>query len=154
MANTFFIKEGLTPPSPYKVIDTLTIARSKFKFMSNKLDDLGKYLGVGRKVDTGGFKLWLGCLKGDKKSWKLMRKYNKQDVSLLEDIYIKLRGWGTNLPAVKTGILCPTCGSDDIQFRGWNTNKIWRTKRIQCLNCGKWSESNIKEKIYNKEYVK
>jgi len=50
--NTRFIIHGLTPPSPFKSIDTLKIARRCFKFTSNRLDDLGNYLGVGRKNDN------------------------------------------------------------------------------------------------------
>jgi len=153
MSNTFFIKNGFNPPSPYKTIDTLKIARSKFKFNSNKLNDLGEYLGLGRKVETGGFSLWLGCLKGDNKSWILMRKYNKQDVALLEKIYLKLRSWGTNLPTVKIGMVCPACGSSNLQKRGWNIAKAYMTQRYQCISCGKWSCSNKKIK-HTEKYLK
>lgn len=154
MSNTFFINHGFNPPSPYKTIDTLKIARSKFKFNSNKLNDLGEYLGLGKKVETGGFGLWLGCLKGDKKSWALMRKYNKQDVALLEKVYLKLRSWGTNLPTAKVGLVCPACGSSKLQSRGWQVNKVFKSKRFQCQNCSKWSLSSIKIKHNNKEYAK
>jgi len=154
MANAFFIKNGLKPPSPYKTIDTLKIARSKFRFNSNKLTDLGKYLNLGEKIETGGFKLWLNCLKGDKKSWKLMIKYNKMDVELLEKVYLKLSPWAKNTPAVNSGLQCPNCGSEKIQMRGWNINKVFKSRRFQCQNCGRWSSSNQRIKINNKEYAK
>ena len=70
--NARFLYHGMTPPSPYKVVDTLLVARRYFKFISNKLDDLGEKLNLGRKTPTGGFDLWLGCLDGCKKSWKNM----------------------------------------------------------------------------------
>ena len=76
MANTEFIQYGLTPPPPYKTVDTLKIARSKFRFNSNKLDDLGNRLGLGRKIHTGGFNLWVDCLRGKKEAWDKMVKYN------------------------------------------------------------------------------
>ena len=38
------IKYGIRPPSPYRVYDTLTEARSLGMFPSNKLGDLAKYL--------------------------------------------------------------------------------------------------------------
>lgn len=154
MANTFFIKHGFKPPSPYKTIDTLKIARNKFKFNSNHLNDLGEYLGLGKKVSTGGFGLWLGCLKGDKKSWELMRKYNKQDVVLLEKVYQKLRSWGNNLPNVKIGMVCPACGSSKLQSRGYLMTKVYKTQRLQCQECGKWSLSNKKIKHNRNEYTK
>jgi DNA polymerase elongation subunit (family B) len=153
-ANSFFAKYNLTPPSPYKTIDTLKIARNKFKFNSNKLNDLGEYLGLGSKVATGGFKLWLGCIKGNNKSWGLMKKYNKQDVVLLEKVYLKLRPWAERLPFNSYGLQCPTCGSDNIQLRGWNVNTVYKTRRFQCQDCGHFSHSNIKIRHNDKEYLR
>lgn len=123
MANTAFIRNGLTPPTPIKTIDTLKIAKSKFKFNSNKLDDLGKILGLGRKVDTGGFNLWKGCMNGEKKSWDKMIRYNKQDVVLLEKIYNKLKPWATNHPNINRTFkadTCQVCGSKHVEQRGWS----------------------------------
>ena len=154
MANSFFVFHDLKPPSPYKTIDTLKIARSKFRFNSNKLNDLGEYLGLGGKVETGGFKLWLNCLRGDKKAWKKMKRYNKQDVVLLESVYLKLRAWATNLPTMNIGLICPTCGSNRIQFRGWNINKVYKSRRFQCQTCGHWSSSNKKIRHNVLEYIK
>ncbi len=47
---TKFIEHGLMPPEPSKSVDTLKVARRRFAFNSNKLDDLGRRLGVGRKL--------------------------------------------------------------------------------------------------------
>ena len=85
--NARFLLNGMPPPAPYRVIDTLKAAKAHFAFTSNKLDSLGEILGLGRKVDTGGFELWKGCMNNDPKCWKLMCKYNKQDVDLLEKVY-------------------------------------------------------------------
>lgn len=78
-SNARFIKHHFDPPSFYKTIDTKKVAKKYFKFDSNKLDDLGDYFKIGRKLQTGGFNLWLGCLSNDKKSWNIMKEYNKQD---------------------------------------------------------------------------
>jgi hypothetical protein len=48
---------------------------------------LGHFLGIGRKLNHTGKALWLGCMSGDPKSWKKMRRYNQQDVRLLEAVY-------------------------------------------------------------------
>jgi len=53
-ANARFIAHKLPPPTPYKTIDTLKIARKHFAFDSNKLDNLGRYLGCGRKLPHTG----------------------------------------------------------------------------------------------------
>jgi len=143
-SNSRFLFHGLTPPSSYKTIDTLKVAKKYFKLNSNKLDDLGNLLGVGRKIDTGGFELWLGCLRGDKKSWYKMVKYNKQDVDLLCNVYQKLRGWMNNHPNVnlydeKDG-RCPICGGEHLQKRGYGYSKSGRHQRHQCTDCGGWSK--------------
>jgi hypothetical protein len=143
-ANVRFIKHGLQPPSPYKTIDTLKVARRYFKFDSNKLDYLGQYLDIGRKLPHTGKHLWFGCMDGDKKSWDLMKKYNKQDVILLEKVYERLRGWNNSSPNMNLTLggtyLCPKCGSDHVQKRGFNYTKTSVFQSYWCINCGGWSQ--------------
>lgn len=75
-SNARFIYHSLPPPTPYKEIDTKLVAKRYFKFDSNRLDSLGDYLGVGRKLRHTGAELWRECLNGDEKAWSLMKKYN------------------------------------------------------------------------------
>lgn len=153
MANAKFIQFGLTPPSPYRSIDTKKVAKRYFRFTSNKLDDLGSRLGLGRKVETGGFSLWLGCMAGDEKAWKKMLRYNKQDTKLLERIYLKFRPWIENHPAINIleGVDgCPKCGSNKLEKRGTRkVNKTSTVQRYRCKNCGGWCQSrqNIQANI-------
>jgi predicted RNA-binding Zn-ribbon protein involved in translation (DUF1610 family) len=138
-ANTRFVTHGFPPPSPYRTVDTLKVARKYFRFDSNKLDDLGQYLGVGRKLKHIGFALWLQCMEGDKKSWAVMKKYNQKDISLLESVYYLLRAWATNHPNINQGgFACPTCGSVEIQKRGWTYTPLRQKRRFQCQSCAAW----------------
>lgn len=135
--NARFIYHGLNPPAPYKSVDTLKVAKKYFAFNSNKLDDLGAFLGVGRKVKHPGFDLWLGCEAGDTASWNLMKRYNKQDVILLEEVYKKLRPWHTGHPATHN------CEEYPIKTtRSYMTIRGPKT-RGQCSECGLWR--NIKQ---------
>ena len=148
--NTRFLMHGLTPPSPYKVVDTLLIARRSFNFLSNKLEDLAVFLGLGHKVDTGGFQLWKDCLAGDKKAWKHMVTYCKRDVTLLEEVYLKLRPYGIRQPNMaiyenRDELLCTTCGSDDIWQRGSYYTNLGKFKRYSCKDCGSWSRARKRE---------
>lgn len=147
-ANAKFVEHGLGPVAPYQNVDTRQVAKAHFKFNSNKLDDLGKLLGVGRKAKTPGFEMWLGCMKGDKESFRLMAKYNKQDVVLLEKVYKKLLPWIKNHPNVSliSGIAdgCPKCGSLKLQRRGVRYTKAQIYHRFQCLGCGGWLSSATK----------
>lgn len=140
--NTRLVTHGLPPLPPVKTVDTLKVARSKFKFLSNKLDDLGNFLSVGRKTPHTGKHLWFGCMKGDVDSWKQMKKYNEQDVRLLERVYIKLLPWMTNHPnrnVYRDTNGCPKCGSNKVNKRGFAYTTTGRKQRFWCTNCGGWS---------------
>jgi predicted RNA-binding Zn-ribbon protein involved in translation (DUF1610 family) len=141
-ANTYFIYHHLPPPSPYKVVDTKTIAKSIGLFYSNKLDDLGETLNEGRKLEHEGFPLWEKCMNGDRDAFKRMVKYNKQDVVLLEKIYLRLQPFVQNHPhlAVSHTIhICPNCGSNKTHKRGFSFTRKRMTQRYQCMKCHAWS---------------
>jgi len=147
--NARFIKWGLEPPQPYKTIDTLKIAKKYFKFDSNKLDDLGDYLNIGRKIRTEKG-LWKDCMEGDLKAWKYMKDYNIQDVILLEKVYLKLRCWNNsppNMNLVLGGFTnCPKCGSEHTQKRGFGINGTTIYQRYQCMNCSAWSKGETEKR--------
>jgi DNA polymerase elongation subunit (family B) len=140
-ANTEFIKCGFSVPSFYRTIDTLKVARKYFKFNSNKLDDLGEVLGLGRKAHSS-WEIWKGCMENNPKSYALMKRYNKQDVVLLENVYLELRKWIYNHPNVNLDTnkidCCPTCGSLNVLKRGFGYSKVGKYQRFQCKDCGSW----------------
>ena len=142
MANTKFLLQGHTPPSPYRIIDTLQVARRNFSFTYNKLSYLAKMLGLEGKIDTD-FELWIDCMKGKKKALKEMLEYNDRDVLLLEEVYIKLRPWIRSHPNLNiiggTEMKCPSCGSEDIKPRGQYTTNAYSYDSYLCLDCGAYS---------------
>lgn len=140
---TRMLVHGLGPPSPYKEVDTLQIARNQFAFSSNKLDDLCRELGIGRKLTHVGFKLWQGCMAGDPASWRTMIRYNRHDVRLLEAVYLKLLPWAKNHPNVAAiddkPNTCPRCGvTGEMVSRGWAIASMTRRPRFMCKACGGW----------------
>lgn len=151
--NARFLVHGFSPPSTYKTVDTLKVARKYFKFDSNKLNDLAKALGVGRKVPHTGFALWKGCMSGDPEAWKVMKEYNAQDVYLLEDIYLRLRPWAVNHPDVslfgdtvlRDSPMCPSCGSSHVQSRGVVVARTRRYRRLNCQSCGSWFQGELEK---------
>lgn len=149
-SNARFLTHGLPPPSSYKTVDTLKIARKHFKFDSNKLNDLGEYLGVGSKLKHLGFAIWRGCMAGDEASWKTMVEYNAQDVSLLEKIYLKLRPWASHPDvrlysdaALHHRTDCPSCGSTKTQRRGRIIARTRKYQRWNCQSCGTWFQGDV-----------
>lgn len=144
--NTEFLLAGLGPPSPFKQIDLCNIVKSRFKFPSNKLQYVSTALGLPGKVETGGFGLWTGCMKGDEKSWAKMEKYNRQDVVLTEKLYDQLIPWVPNHPSLHLYDFrmdgCPTCGSNNMQKRGFAYTKVSRFQQYQCSGCGAYFRSS------------
>lgn len=153
--NARFLAHGMSPPSPYRLIDTLEEAKKNFALTSNRLDDIAKLLNIGQKADTGGFDLWSGCMAGDKKSYETMVDYNIQDVVLLEDVYTALRPWMNNHPNVAVyndgdNPQCPKCGSNHLQYRGYATTQTGRFRRFQCQDCSGWGRERFTDLDKNK----
>lgn len=146
-----FAVHGLPPPSPFRSVDTKKAAKGYFNFNSNKLDDLGRILKVGRKMKHTGFELWLGCLRGDAASWRTMVAYNKRDVLLLERVYKKLLPWINNHPNVSQiadkPAGCPKCGSPKLIARGRKYLKSNVYRQFSCLTCGGWCRANTPIKL-------
>jgi hypothetical protein len=138
---------GMNPPSPYKQIDTKLVAKRFAAFTRNNLKWLNKDLDLkNQKGDPGGFKTWQGCLAGDKKSWKIMKKYNKGDITSLEDLYLRLLPWISNHPNMARikGLpdACPKCGvPHKMQLRGTRVTNVGKYLRYQCQNCGGWGSA-------------
>jgi len=149
-ANTSFIRNDISPPRPYKTIDTLQVAKKYFKFSSNSLNELGKQLKVGQKLEKGVPQLWKLCMNGDKKAWGFMKAYNKQDVLLLEKIYLKLRPWIESYPVTHLDNgTCRKCGSNHLIKRGFVYRVKGTAHKLQCRSCGSWTQSDFKKDIWD-----
>lgn len=150
------IQHGIDAFPDYQTIDTLKLSRRGFRFNSNKLDYIGQFLGVGKKMKTGGFDLWKDIiLRNDKSAMDRMVKYCQQDVKLLELVFNKLN------PYVKhkthAGLMmgegkcsCPECGSTKytISKRRITATGIKKVQ-LQCKDCGKYN--SINESILTQE---
>ena len=142
--NARAIAHGLPPLPPVVSVDTKKIAKLKFKFNSNRLDYLGHYLGVGRKIETTPG-LWMKILAGtDAERRRAIREmviYNKQDVLLLEDVFKKLQPYmpqHVNRKLYGGQGACPRCGSNHVQSRGTHKAVSRAYQRFQCQACGGW----------------
>lgn len=150
--NSRFVQQGMMPPSAYRTMDTLKIAKSNFKFTSNRLDNLGRILGVGRKVDTGGFSLWQQIVQyHNRKAFDKMVEYNEQDVFLLEEVYNKLKAWDKKHIIISNyGDLeytsCTRCGSTHIKRNGHYYTNTQKYQMYYCKDCGGSMRSSKAEK--------
>jgi len=148
------VYHGLEPNPIYKTVDTLTMARGKFRFNSNRLDYLGKHLLGEGKISTD-FSMWIDILEDNcEKAMAKMVKYCKKDVALLERVYHKLSPYSNENTHV--GVLngldawtCPKCGSEDVKRNGmYVTSMGVRKSEMKCNCCGRRyriSLSNLKK---------
>lgn len=137
--NSEFLREGITPPSPYKEVDLYREVRRQATFYSGKLGFVADRIVGATKVDTGGFSLWVGVLNGDEKAWAKMRRYQKGDVDLLETLYKQMLPWLKLSHPVSgaEGLNCRNCGSSNLTRRGFSLTLNGRYQRYQC-ECGTW----------------
>jgi transposase-like protein len=152
--HTEFVLAGLAPPSPHMNIDLLTAVRSRFKFTSNKMDFVARMLEIEGKTDHKGMALWIGCINGNAEDWEVMETYNRNDIDMTEKIYHRIKPWlKTNLNMAmftdSDEMVCPSCGSHDVQKRGIVYTKTNAKQRYVCNACGTWSSS--KEAVLSKE---
>jgi hypothetical protein len=135
----------LRRPAGYKQVDLMRSVKKHQYQPSYKLDYNARFLGIGGKVETGGFELWRGCMAGDKESWRTMEEYNRHDTELTDEVLTDMRqgGWVVGLPnmSVMGGDVCPCCGSDRLQADGHYQTQTRRYQRWVCLDCGSPAQS-------------
>lgn len=125
----------------YRTLDTLKKSRGNFAFPSNRLNDIGLFLGVGEKLETGGFQLWKEVMQGNDEALKHMVEYCEKDVLLLEDVFLTLQNYIK--PNIHVGVLngnlkasCPSCGSEDTGLLKNNFTPTGTIKRLmECNTC-------------------
>lgn len=137
--NARFLYHKIAPPSPYQVIDTLKATQKAFGTISHKLDYLGKYLLNKGKIETN-FGLWKKCYYGDQESLDYMVAYNKEDVLLLEEVYLEVRSYIK--PHPNFAILseaqepcCIYCGGSEFTEAGFYTTAAGRYATKRCTKC-------------------
>jgi len=141
--NARFIIHGFQPPSSFRQIDTLVIAKKFFGFTSNKLeymtDKINKKFRKSKHKKFEGFELWKECLAGNIAAWKEMERYNKIDVLSLEELYGKLVPWDASINFnVYRDIPKNTCkcGSTDYRKNGYFYSSVGKFQRYRCVKCG------------------
>ena len=155
--NARFILNGMSPPSSYKHIDTLQIAKRHFGFTSNKLEYMtDKLCKKYKKLKHGrfpGMELWNECMKGNQDAWNEMEEYNIYDVLSLEELLFILAPWTNILPNINVyheeeEHRC-LCGSTEWEHNGYAYTNLSKFDRFKCSNCG--AESRGRTNLLTKE---
>jgi hypothetical protein len=136
---------GLGQPSPFASVDLYKVIKSEEDWLSHKLAYITERYHLTGKLEAGvDFSLWRGCLEGDPKMWRLMRRYNKRDVVTTEEVFHEVSDLPMNLPALAlfddeplAEGHCPVCRQQG-QRRGYAYTKTRRYPRYYCVPCKKW----------------
>lgn len=149
--NARFAQIGLPPPSSFRHIDTLVIAKKYFSFTSNKLEWMTskfnkKYKKLKHKKFPG-MELWTECLKRNEKAWAEMKKYCIYDILSLEELYLNtLRKWdkSINFNSFSADFVnrC-TCGSTAFKDKGYRYTNAGKFIKQVCKQCGLERQSKV-----------
>jgi hypothetical protein len=138
---------NLPPCKPYRIIDTLQMAKKHYRFERNTLDWVAKSLGCSRKLehnDFPGMTIWIEMLHGNEAAWRANEDYNKTDVIVTEEIYKKMRNFSkphqsVTVQAQSSSKCCVTCGSKDIVEDGYFYTNLSKFQQYHCNSCGSYS---------------
>ena len=133
------------------------MAAREFANYKNTLADLGRLHELGGKTPHSGFELWRECMRGNPKFWKIMEKYNRQDVVLLEGVYFTLLPWmglpgkpaHPNMNHWSNGLVCTKCGRKGTLIkRGIHRTGHSEWQTLQCSpergGCGAYSRDKAR----------
>lgn len=145
---TEFLKHGIDMPPPTTHLDLEKTARKNFRFLSNKLEYIVAYLGVGQKMKHEGFELWEKVMKGDEVARRKMLRYCARDVKITSKLYLKMRGFIPNHPHMgfTPKKQCGACGSHHVHVSKWRRTKAMRIQQLHCQNCGSYFDG-IRQKV-------
>lgn len=145
--NARFIQAKMPPPRPYKIVDTLLMAKQVAAFTSNKLDWLSQILTDTPKDHHNAFpgmELWNECLKGNPAAWRAMKKYNQRDIPSCEKVYTALRPYYVGHPNLAQYYdddkrRCPKCGSVHVEAVGTVFTQASEYVQYRCNSCTGYS---------------
>lgn len=150
---TRLLKWGMEPLDPKILhIDTKTASKGKLSFISNSLNNLGRFLLDEMKMDHEGWSLWVRVLNRDPEAQEIMQAYCTQDVLLLEKLYRKLRPYLTQIPnhnlfSPLKEKSCPRCGSSRLRSEGKRHTQTRSYRRYICQDCRSWCHTDLKDEV-------
>lgn len=138
--NSLFRDHGIDWPSPYKVIDTCTIARRDLGDESMTLDALCKRFGIPSKSGRYDAEVARAACEGDVKAQRQIKLYNCGDVEASTGLYfvtLPLAHGHPHVAPVKgmSTLVCPRCSSEDVHRAGSWSPGVYVYERYRCDAC-------------------
>lgn len=158
MIRTKLLKWGLPPLPPKPHIDTWWVARRELKLHSNRLAVLQDFLGCTAAKTPLKPDDWIQAAHGSKDALEYIVEHCRQDVLVLEEVFVKLRPLAKEEPnrvlfVPDAADSCQSCGSGRLTKQGYRVAKSRRYQQYQCQDCGRWCRSNYADKLARAELV-
>lgn len=139
--NTGWRDHDFHPPSPYKTVDTLKIARQVFGDESKALDTMTRRIGLQSKTDQYSVDAAKQACAGSGGAQARIREYNEGDIDATEALYLELLPWARSHPHVAPSLggaflLCPRCGSEQVSRNGTYSPAVYIYRQYVCGSCG------------------
>lgn len=143
---TRLLVHGMRPLHEIIHIDTCVLAKSNILSFNNSLNILTQAFVKDKKIENGGWDLWVKVRNRDKKAMAMMTKYCKHDVIILEKLFNKLRPFAKAMPNFNIYVTdvfkhCRTCGSTNLIKFGFRPSATGIKQRYICNSCGSSSYS-------------
>lgn len=143
------------------MIDPLLTMKREMKLEKNSLDYACKFFGIEGKTKVTYADVDKECsqvenwwkhkpVEINKKAWKLMDDYCKNDTAILVKLYTRTRSMDRTHPNVSIyldGQGCPVCGGQRLKSNGIRPTNSMIYRRLNCLDCG----APIKERLADKD---
>lgn len=132
---------GLNPPSPFKQVDTLTIARREFGDESKTLDALCRRMGITAKTDRFDVEIARAAIAGDRQAQARIKDYNVGDIGATKGLYDAVRAWDASHPHSVVGTTddrptCNSCWGDRLEVNGYKLANLILYRLFRCRDCG------------------
>jgi len=135
--NTRALHHGLPPIRWGKQLDLMAESKRNFRFPSNSMENISRYLGLEGKIATSSSRLWERCAEYENyevcdAALQEMLTYGLQDIEVTRNLHKRLMGWTKS--AINIGmmtkeinnvntkdnheLLCCHCGSKDVDLLG------------------------------------
>lgn len=119
-------------------IDLHVLARDRFKFSSNRLANVQRFLKLNEVKTPLEADIWQKARVGDVKSLKYVMDHCRQDIKVLRDAYTILRPWVVNHPRILQGDrVCPVCGQSTLVIERYKVSRaMGKRVTMRCTRCG------------------
>ena len=123
--NARALKHNLFVNTHLRSFDIMKQAKRLFRLPSYAMNYIAAYTGVATKYNHSGIEMWEKIQYGEaeeaRKALDEMIHYNRQDITVTEEVYVRLRkymGVATHLGVLQgeEKWTCPNCGSKNVEL--------------------------------------